>query len=72
MSFLYKIGGLTGFIIIIELLGETRIIRIIPLLIIIRTGTPFLSDSFNFNVKPKCIDPKIQYSLDSSLSGRDY
>ena len=49
---------------IIELLGETRIIRIIILIIIIRAGTPLVSHSFNW--KPKCIDPKIQYILDFS------
>ena len=51
---------------IIELLGETRIIRIILLIIIIRAGTPLVSHSCNFNWKPKYIDPKIQYILDSS------
>ena len=50
---------------LLELLGEIRIIRII-ILIIIRAGTPLVSHSFNFNWKPKCIDPKIQYILDSS------
>ena len=58
------------FIIIIQLLGETGIIRI-PI-IIICAGTPLVSHSFNFNWKPKCIDPKIQYIFDSSLSGRNY
>ena len=48
--------------IIIELLGETRILRIIILIIIISAGTPLVSHSFNFNWKPKCIDPKIQYT----------
>ena len=33
---------------IIEFLGETRIIRIILLLIIIHAGTPLVSHSFNF------------------------
>ena len=51
---------------LLELLGETRIIRIIILIIIIHAGTPLASHSFNFNCKPKCIDPKIQYILDSS------
>ena len=46
-------------IIIVELLGETRKIRIIILIIIIRAGTPLGSHSFNFNWKPKCNDPKI-------------
>ena len=59
-------------IIIIALLGETRIIRILILIIIIRAGTPLVSHSFNFNWKPKCIDPKIQSILDSILSGRNY
>ena len=45
----------------LELLGEMRIRRILILLIIICPGTPFVSDSFNFNWKPKCIDNKIQY-----------
>ena len=49
---------------LIELLGETRIIRII--ILIISAGTPLVSHSFNLNWKPKCIDPKIQYILDSS------
>ena len=53
-------------IIIVELLGETRIIRIIILIIIIPAGTPLVSHSVNFNWKPKCIDPKLQYILDSS------
>ena len=48
----------------IELLGETRIIRIlIQIIIIIRAGTPLVSHSLIFNWKPKCIDPKIQYIL---------
>ena len=51
---------------VIEFLGETRIIRIIILIIIIRAVAPLVSHSFNFNWKPKCIDPKIQYILDSS------
>ena len=51
---------------IIELLGETRIIRIIILIIIIRAGTPLVGHSFSFNWKPKCIDPKMRYILDSS------
>ena len=58
--------GLLDKLFIIELLGETRIIRIIILMIIIRAGTSLVSHSFNFNWKPKCIDPKIQYILDSS------
>ena len=49
-----------------KVLGETPIIRIIILIIIIRAGTPLVSHSFNLNWKPKCIDPKIQYILDSS------
>ena len=53
-------------LIILELLGETCIIRVIILMIIIRAGTPLVSNSFNFYWKPKCIDPKIQYILDSS------
>ena len=53
-------------VLIIELLGETRIITIIKLIIIICTGTPLVSHSFYFNWKLKCIDPKIQYILDSS------
>ena len=59
-------------LLLLELLGETRIIIIIIIIIIIRAGTPLVSHSFNFHWKPKCIDPKIQYILDSSLSGRDY
>ena len=59
-------------LLLLELLGETRIIRIIMLLIIIRAGTPLVSHSINFNWKPKCIDHKIQYILDSSKSGRNY
>ena len=51
-------------LLLLELLGETRIIII--LIIIIRAGTPLVSHFFNFNWKPKCIDPKIQYILDSS------
>ena len=43
----------------IELLGETRIIKIIILIITVRAGTPLVSHSFNFNRKPNCIDPKI-------------
>ena len=58
--------------IIVEFLGETRIIRIIIVLIIIRPGIPLVSHSFKFNWKPKCIDPKVQYILDSSYSGRNY
>ena len=58
--------------IIVEFLGETRIIRIIIVLIIIRSGIPLVSHSFKFNWKPKCIDPKVQYILDSSYSGRNY
>ena len=46
---------------VLELLGETRIIRIIKLIIIIRAGTTLVSHSFNFNWKRRCIDPKIQY-----------
>ena len=53
-------------LLLLELLGETRIIIILILIIIIRAGTPLVSHSFNFNWKPKCIDPKIQYILDSS------
>ena len=59
-------------LLIIEVLGETCIIRIIIQIIITRAGTPHVSHSFNFNWKPKCIDPKIQYILDSSLSVRNY
>ena len=58
--------GFLLLLLLLELLGETRIIRIIILIIIIRAGTPLVSHSFNFNWKPKCIDPKIQYILDSS------
>ena len=57
---------------LLELLGETCIKIIIIILIIIRAGTPFVSDSFNLKWKPKSIDPKIRYILDSSLSGRNY
>ena len=53
-------------LLLIEFLGKTRIIRLIILIIIIRAGTPLVSHSFNFNWKPKCIDPKFQYILDSS------
>ena len=49
------------FYILLELLGETHIIRIIILIIIIRAGTPLVSHSFDFNWKPKCIDSKIHY-----------
>ena len=55
-----------------ELLGETRIIRIILLIMMVRAGAPFVGDSFGFDWKPKCIDHKNQYILDSSLSGGDY
>ena len=58
-------------LLLLEFLGEASIIRIIILIIIIRAGTPHVSLSFNFNWKPKCIDPKIQYILDSSSSGRN-
>ena len=53
-------------LLLLELLGETRIIRMIILLIIIRAGTPLVRHPFNFKCKPKCIDPKIHYILDSS------
>ena len=59
-------------LLLLELLVETRIIRIIILIIIIRAGSPLVSHPFNFNWKPKCIDPKIQYILDSSQSGRNH
>ena len=38
-----------------------RIIRI--LILIICAGNPLVSHSFNYNWKPKCIDPKIQYNF---------
>ena len=41
----------------IELLGETRIIRII--IIINRAGTPLVSHSFDFNWKPNVLIPNI-------------
>ena len=56
----------SNYILSIEFFGETRIIRIILLIIIIRAGTPPVSHYFSFNWKRKCIDPKIQYILDSS------
>ena len=59
-------------LLILEILGETRIVRIIIQIIIIRAGTSLVNHSFNFNWKPKCIYPKILYILDSRLSGRNY
>ena len=44
-----SLWGVLETTIVIEFLGEKRIIRIIILLIIIRAGTPLVSDSFNFN-----------------------
>ena len=53
-------------LLLLEFLGETRVIRIIIQLIIIRAGTPHVGHSFSFNWKTKCIDFKIDYILDSS------
>ena len=43
---------------IIELLGETRITRIIILIIIIRAGTTLVSHYFNFNWNQNVLIPK--------------
>ena len=41
---------------ILEFLGETRIIIIIILIIIISAGTPLVSNSFHFSWNPKYIE----------------
>ena len=51
---------------LIEFLGETRIIIIIILMIIISAGTPLVSNSFHFTWNPKYIEFWDQYVLVSS------
>ena len=53
-------------IIIIEFLGETRIIMIILQMIIISAGIPLVSNSFHFSWNAKYIEFWDQYILVSS------